>query len=602
MPGMSLVCDASRDERREHAVAAALDGLLHDPRYAKRVLHRDASRLLALTAYPQYPIASFRCGDSVAWVEGRLYGLSESSIAQRIGELAEIVAGDSSAACERWIANQDGDFVVCVLDSRRGTVHVVTDALGRLPLYLHHSPGLFVLSRELSFVARLLPRLRFDRMGVAQLLLIGYPLGGRTLVDDVTRPCGASWISFDAGLREVRARRFDFIDLQTTERSRYSTRRNAEELAASFTEACEMRFGADRTNVVSLSGGFDSRAIAGGLHAARRPFVCATYLDHMGTAAADIAPAERVAQALGASWKLTRLGPPRPRDVLELLRMKSGMNPLGMSFLLPFLRDVAETWGGSLVFATGTLGTFLLPEIVPPLRLNGVEEVVDYLLRQSRRLPLGLVASLTTLEEADILAELRAHVLASPESDLLSKLAHFVLRERAFNWHGEADDRNRCFFWTTSPFDSLKVIRRALGCPDAQKRYFGLYREFLLCLSQDAAAVDHAAYRLPITSPAFRSAARAASLLAQHPRAVDRLAAAPSVYDASAMVIRLLRRQLASCPLLGEFLETQELERIVGRCDEHPRADIDLIFTCTSAIEWLGTGRSVLQSDGSSLT
>lgn len=598
MPGMSLVCETSRiDERRESTIIASLDELLHDPRYGKRVLHRDESRLLALTSYPDYPIASYRCGEVVAWLEGRFYGVSESLTARRIGELAEIVSGDSSAAaCERWIANQDGDFVVCVLDARRDTVHVVTDALGRLPLYLHHSSGMFVLSRELSFVVRLLPRLRFDRMGIAQHLLIGYPLGGRTLVGDVTRLCGPTWISVDAGVRSVRVRQFDFIDLEAKGRAHYTTRRNAADLAAAFIAQCETRFEADRTNVVSLSGGFDSRAIASGLHAARRPFTCATYLDHMGTAAADIAPAERVAQVLGSSWRLTRLGPPRPSDVLKLLRMKSGMNPLGMSFLLPFLQEVGETSGERLTFATGTLGTFLLPETVPPLRLARVEEVVDYLVQQSRRLPLRLVARVTRLQEGDILAELRGHLAASPGSDPVQKLAHLVLHERAFNWHGEADDRNRCFFWTTSPFDSLQFIRLSFGCPDAQKRYFDLYREFMLCLSPEAATIDHAGYGVPITSPMFRSAAKAASLLAQHPRAIDRLAAAPSVYDSSAMVIRLLREQLESCPLLGESLALPELEQIVLRCHEHPRADIELIFTATSAIELLGTGRSSLES------
>jgi asparagine synthase (glutamine-hydrolysing) len=291
-----------------------------------------------------------------------------------------------------------------------------------------------------------------------------------------------------------------------------------------------------------------------------------------------------------------RLGPPQLGDVLKLLRMKSGMNPLGMSFLLPFLQRVGEQWGFDSSFTTGEFGTFTMPEPAPPVALNGLADLVRFLILQGRRLPLELVERLTMLDAADIRDEIRRHVSAYPESNLTQKLAHFVLYERAFKWHTEAEDRNRCFFWTTSPFIDLQFFRFAMSCPDVQKRYYRLYREFLLGLSADAAAIDHAGYGLPITSEKFELVAKAASFLSQQPRATAHLAAPSDTYSGESMVIRALSAQLDSCSLLDEYLARPLLQQIVRQPREYATDRIDLLFTVTSAIELLGTGRSVMES------
>ena len=83
---------------------------------------------------------------------------------------------------------------------------------------------------------------------------------------------------------------------------------------------------------------------------------------------------------------------------------------------------------------------------------------------------------------ADV-AELRDHVSSYPERDFVQKYVHFVTCERIFKWLTEGEDRNRCFFWSATPYSSFEFFESAMRCPDEQKSYYGLYREFLLQLS-----------------------------------------------------------------------------------------------------------------------
>lgn len=247
-------------------------------------------------------------------------------------------------------------------------------------------------------------------------------------------------------------------------------------------------------------------------------------------------------------------------------------------------------------FTTGEYGTVTMAEFAPAVELNGLTALVQFLVLQGRRFPLELVERLTMLAGADILDEIQRHVSTYPESDVGRKLEHFVVYEKAFKWNSDGEDRNRCFFWNTSPLISLPFFRLAMSCPAVQKRYYRLYREFLLRLSAEAAAIKHAGYALPITSDKFELVAKAASLLAQQPHAIARMAAAAETYTEESIVIRLMRTQLDSCPLLDEYVARSVLEEMVRQPREYARDRIDLLFTATSAIELLGAGRSVMES------
>lgn len=343
MPGFSFIYDSAGNvTRHEGAVVAALDALLHDQHYAVRLISKDDHHHLASTGYPEYPIESFHEGHVVIHVEGCVYGSTRESRAAKLRELASFVfdPDEDGTRVIEWLLGMDGEFVLFLLDTKSGDVVVLNDLFGRLPLYWYRTDDTLVVTRELRFAARLMERLRFNRMAIAQYLLIGYPVGERTLLDGVNRMAPAARIRIGGRDPSIRVDRLHRPNYEVKRRASAGREGNASELVRLFCDACAARGVTEVQHVLSLSGGFDSRAVAAGFQQAGVRFRAVTYLDHVGNAAADVPVARRVAALFGVPWELFTLAAPTRRDVLKLLRLKNGMNPLGMSFLLPFLEDV----------------------------------------------------------------------------------------------------------------------------------------------------------------------------------------------------------------------------------------------------------------------
>lgn len=602
MPGLSFLYELNRAiDDMAPAFASAVAPLLHDERYQLTWWSKGGRHYLASTAYPEYPMESFEADDVFIVVEGRFYGWDRDMLARRLRELAEIafeVGDDGHRRLREWLLGADGDFLVILFHRRTGDVVIVNDVFARLPVYWHRTHDRVIVARELRFVSRLMHRLTFDRMAIAQYLLFGYPLSPRTLLQDVGRLPPATRLRIDGQTCSVHLDALYAHDFGQRRDEVFPPAETAKQLVKLFGEACEARAAPGMAHVVSLSGGFDSRAIAACFEKLGIRFRSVTYLDHAGNAMPDVPVARRLAEVLALDWALFELPPPTARDVLKLLRMKNGMNPLGMSFLLPFLETLQTGSPAPVHFVTGEAGTFVLPDPRPPVALDRVDRLVAYLIRQNHKFPLEAVAALTGLDRAEITDELACHVAAYPEQDCRQKYVHFVTSERAFRWHSEAEDRNRCYFWGSTPFYGLEFFTAAMRCPDDQKADYALYGEFLLQLSPAAAAIPHAGMGAPIASDTFKTASRVAALLREQPevrRLLERRGGGTPGYDADSTVVRSLRHQLEDCDALDDCLSRSAVRHSVERSVDHTREQLDLLFTITAIVEDLTTGRSVLE-------
>jgi asparagine synthase (glutamine-hydrolysing) len=560
----------------------------------------DDFHFLGYSAFGEYPIQSFDFGDVTVYLEGRFYGRNPEGDAKALCELKDSVFA-ADGAQERladWLRKADGDFVVILFHKQTKNVFIINDIFGRLPLYYWQTPHKFVLTRELRFITDFMDLKRFDRMALAQHLLIGYPLGERTLLENVQRLPPATSIRIRKAQTRIDIDHLYRFNCEPKADSRRSVKDNAAELAVLFSRSCAARAVPDGKTVVSLSGGFDSRAIAACFHKAGIPLRCATFLDPSRRAESDVATARQVASLFGAEWKLLSLSPPPPSDILKLLRIKNGMNPLYMSFLLAFLDQIRTSWGSKVVFVSGEIGDRLLPDRRPSVDFAGVAEVVGHLISQDPKFSLDMVSALTALEPADILAELRDHVSSYPEQDWIQKYVHFVTYERIFKWLTEGEDRNRCFFWSATPYSGYEFFDSAMRCPDEQKSYYGLYREFLLQLSPAAAAIEHAGTGEAVTSDRFKTVRKALTLLQGDPdlrRRLQTVMGPPQGYDLDPMTIACLRDQVAHCDAVFEYLSAPALRSIVNHYTNYTKESIDLLFTITATIEERLTGKSVLE-------
>ena len=602
MPGISFICDLKGGLGRESPViAAALRPLMHDERYELHGWLNDDVYYLGYTSYKEYPIDSFEVGNVTVYLEGCFYGKDSDDTTRALHELTDLAftsGGEPRTPISEWLGKTDGDFVALLYHKETRDIVIINDIFGRLPLYCYRTTDKLIVSRELRFICRLMGRTRFDRMALAQHLLVGYPLGERTLLENVDRLPPATCIRITPAQSRIRIAQICRFSCESKSDGHASVKENARELAALFSRSCAARAVPIAQNVISLSGGFDSRTIAACFHKTGIPFRCATFLDPSARAESDVPIARRVAGLFGAEWKFLSLDPPPAHDILKLLRMKTGMNPLYMSFLLGFLDQVRRSWGSDVIFFSGEIGDRVLPDRRPPSNIRSLAETTDFLLGKEQKYSLDTVASLTGLKATDIVDELQDHISSYPEQDWVQKYVHFTTFERVFKWLCEGEDRNRCYFWNATPYSGIEFFNFAMRCPDEQKYYYGLYREFLLEISPAAAAVPHAGTGAAITSNGFKTIRKALGFLQERPDIRGRLeplVGSPRKPDHDPMTMTCLGRQMGASDAIFEYLSAPALRNIIDHYTNYTKEALDLLFTVTATIEDLLTGSSVLE-------
>ncbi len=604
MPGTSFVYDRTGTLLRERdTIERSLDASMELDRYTRKVIVAQKSRFLGMTAYGEYPSFQFESQDFLILLEGKIYGIPAAGLESHLSILAEIVFRkkiDYPGGAAGWIERSDGDFVVFVLEKGTDRTAVLNDRLGRLPLYICGSGGRLIVSRNLRFIRKLAGGGRLDREAVREHLLFGYPLGERTLFADISRLPPASFVEAGEGAAPTvrQLYRFDF----GSSRGGVPDRKNlAGRLAESFASGCRARSAGGGRDILTLSGGLDSRAVAAGLEKSGTVFRSVTFLDHDGTAAADAEIAGKVAALMDIKWDLIEMGPATGADTLTLLKLKSGMNHLGMAFSLQFFRAVRAMYGSGAILFSGDGGDKALPDIRPPVRLDGPRDLVRYLVGSNGIMPLRTAAALTRSKPEEIEASLLSHVDAYPEREAGMKYSRFIVCERGMKWLFEGEDRNRHFYWTAAPFYSIPFFDLAMRVPFEMKSRHSLYRDFMMKLSPRLCAVENANWKMPLSAGGSGLYFLARSVYRKLPgplrniikRRHKKSADTIRVYDPRSNMIACLRRQIERSGAISSCLDTAEIEKSLPGIN---RLAFDHLFTLTSLIEEDELGESSLSA------
>ena len=222
--------------------------------------------------------------------------------------------------------------------------------------------------------------------------------------------------------------------------------KNANDLVSLFSDACKNRADSGNKNIISLSGGFDSRSVAACFHINKIPFSAVTFVEPNKNHSSDAEIAKQLAYVFDFDLKTYHLTPPQGKDLLTLIRIKNGLNFLRMSFILSFFDKIKEIHGSTINYFTGDGGDKLLPDIRPPKKLKDLEDLVSYIISRNSIFSIRDVAAVTKIPETEIIDELRHHVSSYPENEVNQKYVHFLIYERAFKWLFEGEDRNRFYF------------------------------------------------------------------------------------------------------------------------------------------------------------
>ncbi|WP_101298329.1 asparagine synthase-related protein [Halegenticoccus soli] len=513
MPGLSIVQGA--DTVGAGGISESLDAVRFTDVYSAYDHLRASGTVVAHTGYDSYPIRRVDGDGWAAFLEGYLHDAADVE-----GEIRSVVrslrAGDDAAVRE-WLRTGDREFLLAVVDGDTGDVTVLSDALGRFPAYCATVGGTTIVSRELKFVRHLADRLgaplELDRVAIGQQLLFGYSLGTRTPFEGVEQVPPGARVDLRDGAEATWLHRHRFEGNEHADRT---PAENAEALASRFVDACRRRSEVAGPNVISLSGGLDSRAVAAGFARAELPAVAATFQRVTGdeaTAAADggsaavgldddAAIAASVARALDIPWRRYAVSD-SPEARALLLDMKQGTNYLEMAFILDFFERVRADYG-CVTYLTGDGGDKVLADLTAGRPLSTERTLVRHIVETNGIFPPEDAARVAGIDEKRLVESVRERIGSYPEDDLDAKHVHFLIRERGMNWLTHGEDRNRYYFPSLSPFYARPVFEYAMNCPPEQKARRGLYREFLGALSPAVADIEYANFGASLSSVEYR--------------------------------------------------------------------------------------------------
>jgi asparagine synthase (glutamine-hydrolysing) len=591
MLGLTVVCEL--DEHRPLSAGSGVRTTLQDE---SCLLVDDEGLLVSTTTRGAYPLAVFKTPSGTLILEGRVYGSRPASLSASLTTLAEEIArdGHSPSRLAQWLRETDGDFVLLFIERRRRRLVLLTDLFGRLPVYWTPGDSRIVISRNLRLAGRLAGRQSPDPMAIAQYLLLQYPVGGRTLLEGVRRIPPASAVFIDRASGSARLDVLHRFNFDVAANAETPIREDAEVLRTLVTDACRRRHRSVQNahSVLSLSGGLDSRAIAGALRCAELPFRAATILDANGCSLHDARSAEQIAALLGVPWHLYRLPRATGAEALELLSIKDGMNPLGMSFIINFLRRLRADWGEGAGLFTGDGGDKVLPSLAPAWTPRTLEQVAQMLIADQHVWPLDRVAEISSVTIEAIVEELAAALRDYPETSLANKYVHFLVYERAHKYLFEGEDRNRAYLWPMSPFYAPPVFEYAMGCGQKKKRRYRLYRELLSRMLPQAGSVPNANWGFGVSTPGTGALLVGRELFLRLPRWLRVTVRRGQGAASCAGLRRCLLEQLNGHTRVRDELRVDAARDGVATASQE---QAEVLLTVVSAVEWLGGGASTLE-------
>lgn len=506
MPGIHLWAASVSEKAKKSRIPAILRQAIHSENYFIEDLIDQEHLYVGSTRYESYPVRSYEFNGFFIVLEGYIYNKTAAGVNEDIRALSKNLkeAKAPSLNVKQFVVSHDGDYVCLLIDKERRSLWLFNDVTGRLPIYYRIENKDIAISREIKFVKGIYDDLGFDRLAIAEALTFGYTLGGNTLIEGVQRlgaGCLLTVDLIDFSHRFEKTYEFNFDELLDHSQERIEV--YAEGLTERFLAACHALSNTfiDHQHVVSLSGGFDSRAVLVGMLRTGVALSSFTFQDAgMRSQGTDAMTAQKVSQTFNIPWKLFVRPELNMKDMEDLVWIKDGMNYSQMAFLLPIFRQIRSD-NEKVLHLTGDNGDRSLDPQVPMRGFSDHDDLKRFTLGFNTRADLGLIARALRIKSSHIVERIHARLDSYPEKCPENKYRHFIMAERLFNFNFQAEDRNRTYFWHATPFSSFHCYKYALSIPDRYKYYRKLTEHLLKNIDPRAIVDRYAAWGAPITSP-----------------------------------------------------------------------------------------------------
>jgi len=609
MPGINLLCDfEQRALITKSLYLETLNEITCDVDYSSEIFQENDNLILSYTKYQRYPVNSFENDRFKIILEGRIYNKQGSELEEHLFAIADLAlkeGGYCKQEIAEWLLGSDGEFNVFIIDKTSGNIRIINDVLGRLPIYYFISDNQFILSRHQGFVTAVSQQRQCDRLGLAELLLFNHCMGKRTLVEGVCCLSPASVVSIDFKNRKTDIETVYEFDFEQMKQDGASSAGDIEKLISLFSEGLKDRakISDGQTNVLSLSGGLDSRLVAGLFDYCKIPFSAMTYIDPQERLAKEAQVSGMVAQLVKTERKTVEISKLKGVGILRMLKLKSGICPISKGFIFDYYSSIKQMLGDGTVLFGGNGGNNLLEDTRPVKTINCIEDFADHKQRKEGLFSYEEVALLTGVSRDEIIHEIRDLTDSYPERTWQQKWVHLYFYCRTFRRWNDGEDRNRSFSWATSPFWSVNFFRYIMSWPDRDKQHHRIHQRLLssICPALDNVVNANTDDLLSAESSLTKRSLKWLWKLPNPIRFIYKrsrkslLSSGKSIFMHDESLLRCMKSQLDNSDAVKSYLSDSVIHDIIANGNKYSRAKMAALFTAMSMSEYVVTGSSSLE-------
>jgi hypothetical protein len=455
MPGISVViaCDALPRAK----VRTSYGELQYKDGYKISQFFSKDKAVIGFSGYEGYPLQFYEDENVLILLEGLVYDKADSEIDSLLRKIADDYRQGKGYKRQitELIQNSDGDYIALIYFKNEEAVTIFNDRWGRLPVFFFAENRTFAFSREVKFLLHWISSIEFDQIAMAEFLLYGYNLGQKTLVKGITRmnPASVLEAKYSDGQILVTEEALSPVNLKTIDlhlRRDEMIKRCVELYKESLSVRVRKTQERGLRIVADLSGGYDTRAIFGGLCQTGAPFISCT--DTLITG-----DESRFARQLTDYYnkKLSQFSAKHLVDDFSILRDVTYLTDCAVNGWTAVSRyyDSLER-EKSIAPPTASFMGFGGEFIRHPYRLkkhypNLIAVLMDAAYNENSLPPLSVWA-ITRLNPEDFRKNLEREVARFPEQEERDKVKHlyFEYYNRLVNG---GEDRHRRFSWTVQP-------------------------------------------------------------------------------------------------------------------------------------------------------
>ncbi len=508
MPGISMMVGSNVSEKKKERWEGSLQSILFKDDHRILLQASEDATSVAVTGYPSYPFQIFNDETAMYVLEGQIYDES-AEVSRILPEIYRLVKEDKMASIERLLNSLDGEFLIAIIPKDGGETIIVGDPFCHLPFYYGSTGDKHYVSREILHIISNMDGLEKDRLGVSQYMLFSFCLSDRTFFKRIKK-AGPGTILRIHPENGISVDRYFHLNLTRNREKAEGGGILLKRTVDRFSRAMELRTNMiSDVPILSLSGGLDSRVISSWFLANNIDFRSISFFDGSDHACKDLEIARRLTARFKKELIEVELDKMTKVDVMALLKMKGGLNDLGLSHLLSYYQRIGEKLPDATTIFTGDSGTAIRFRY-PRHACHDLEDVMNELFSLDGRFfktplfTISEVSEMTSLSTNSIRSSIAKELISYPEKEWDGRFSHFYYENYAYKWHYEGIDRMRHFIWPMNPLESTPLLTHIFTVPNDRmwglKHYLDMIRE----IHKEAANVPYANWTMHPDSMKFK--------------------------------------------------------------------------------------------------